>query len=132
MAPLTPEAAVRNREYQRKWRQTPAGRDWAKRAQARRQERNRADPDRRRNAKFMFRYGITLDDYNSMLEAQGGVCAVCKQSGHTKQRLHVDHNHESGQVRSLLCALCNAALGALKEDLDLIESLAQYVRMWNP
>ena len=57
---------------------------------------------------YRSRLGLTLDDYERMLAAQGGVCAICgkppKQGG---RRFHVDHEHKSGRVRGLLCFTCN-------------------------
>lgn len=74
-----------------------------------------------RNHNLKNRYGITAADYQEMFDAQGGECASCKlpaadvataMSAH----LHVDHNHETGEVRGLLCDGCNRALGFLRED----------------
>jgi hypothetical protein len=55
---------------------------------------------------YRSRLGLTLDDYNRLLEAQGGVCAICGGKPKTR-RLHVDHDHKSGTVRGLLCFTCN-------------------------
>lgn len=53
-------------------------------------------------------YGITVEDYDRMFDEQGGVCAICGNG--TKRRLAVDHNHETGVVRGLLCPRCNQHL----------------------
>ena len=58
-------------------------------------------------------YGITEDQYNDMFDRQGGVCALCKCPPSGKS-LHVDHNHETNQIRGLLCTLCNHALERLE------------------
>lgn len=55
-------------------------------------------------------YGLTVEDYNRLLEAQQGGCALC---GRTTLKLHIDHDHDTGQVRGLLCVNCNTALGKL-------------------
>lgn len=60
-----------------------------------------------RDQKLRKKYGITTDDYNRMYLAQNGQCGICKQNGIT---LHVDHNHETGAVRALLCLPCNGLL----------------------
>ena len=59
------------------------------------------------------RYGQTLLEYNLMVQAQKGVCAICKSFAPTKihPRLCVDHDHSTGKVRGLLCNNCNAGLG---------------------
>lgn len=70
-----------------------------------------------RRARLLFKYGLTLEDYDRMLRAQNGVCAICslpersKSRNGTIQPLAIDHDHETGQVRGLLCARCNAVLG---------------------
>jgi hypothetical protein len=55
-------------------------------------------------------------DYEAMLSAQGGCCAICRKSPIEGQRLAVDHNHATGAVRGLLCTHCNTMLGYAKED----------------
>src|SRR6266487_2580177 len=63
-------------------------------------------------------YGIDNDTYQMMLFMQGGVCAVCGQlqnAKHTKE-LCVDHNHETGEVRELLCHTCNVLVGFIEKD----------------
>lgn len=60
-----------------------------------------------RNSKLKHKYGITTADYDRMFAAQYGQCGICKRSGIP---LHVDHNHDSGAVRELLCLRCNGSL----------------------
>jgi len=70
---------------------------------------NRTHLDRR--AEHLKRkYGITLEQYDQMLEAQGGGCAICARAP-GKQVLAVDHCHETGRVRALLCSGCNRSIG---------------------
>lgn len=58
-------------------------------------------------------YGITEDDYEDMMVVQGGVCALCGGVNRTN-RLSVDHDHETGKVRGLLCIACNRGLGHIE------------------
>lgn len=78
------------------------------------------------------RYGLTLADYDTMLEAQDGVCAICRKPetrdhGNGPVRLAVDHNHDTGEVRKLLCSRCNTGIAKFNEDVALLLAAAQYV-----
>ncbi len=70
---------------------------------------------------------LTADEYNAMLEAQGGVCAICKKKPKAG-RLAVDHVHGTDKVRGLLCNLCNSALGLFKDDPDRLKVAIEYLR----
>lgn len=80
--------------------------------------------------KLKQRYGLTLADYNRMFTEQGGVCAICSQPEiHSyRRRLSVDHDHETGEVRGLLCHACNTGLGKFFENAELLEVAAAYLR----
>jgi hypothetical protein len=69
------------------------------------------------------RYGITADDADAMFEAQDGHCAICR----TAPAEHVDHDHETGAVRQLLCFNCNGGLGQFKDDPVVLREAAEYV-----
>jgi hypothetical protein len=71
-------------------------------------------------------YRLSLKSYDELLMRQNGVCAVCERPPKKGQRLHVDHDHELGVVRALLCGLCNSALGLMQEDPDLLWKLHSY------
>lgn len=78
-------------------------------------------------------YGISMKDYQHLLELQNGVCAICKTTetigrGGQQTRLVVDHNHQTGQLRGLLCHKCNKALGQLNDNADLFDAAANYLR----
>lgn len=75
-----------------------------------------------KDAQLKTHYGISLDDYEKMLEEQGGVCAVCRkgESDPRRKYLSVDHDHETLKVRGLLCCTCNFVLGFLEAKRDLI------------
>ena len=83
------------------------------------------------------RYGITSEDYNRILVEQKGVCAICgnpqtqkRVSSSGKVRLlglFVDHNHETGKVRGLLCNNCNNALGYFRENVEYLANAISYI-----
>jgi hypothetical protein len=93
---------------------------------ATRQRRIR-DPRRDREQHLQRRFGISLDDYAELFEAQGGGCAICGRPPADGKSLHVDHQHESGTVRGLLCFTCNGALGMLNEDEEVLARAFDYV-----
>lgn len=80
-----------------------------------------------RRAWMKYRYGIVPEEYDAILQSQGGVCAICKRVN-SLGRLHIDHCHTTGRVRGLLCHNCNKAIGHLKESIDNALSLIAYLR----
>ena len=74
-------------------------------------------------------YGITEADYDVMYFEQDGCCAICgKHQTQDKRRFCVDHCHETGNVRALLCNTCNTALGKFQDNEDLLRRAADYIR----
>jgi hypothetical protein len=84
--------------------------------------------ERARNKEYRKKYGITLEDYNTMLAKQNNVCAICQQSCATGMNLAVDHDHTTGKVRALLCKNCNTAIGLLGEDTDRMAKAIEYIQ----
>jgi len=86
-----------------------------------------------RRCQLKKKFGITLEEYDRLLEQQSGVCAICGQPetsedfGGSIRRLAVDHNHKTGEVRGLLCQKCNHAIGLFNDSLGIILSAARYV-----
>lgn len=73
-------------------------------------------------------YGLTPDCYEKMLAIQGGCCAICREPPSGKRnRLCVDHHHDSGMVRSLLCVRCNAGIGSFRENTRHLLSAVDYL-----
>lgn len=73
------------------------------------------------------KYGISPEQFEEMLVAQGGVCAGCRKTCTVFSRLSVDHDHDTGKVRGLLCSACNRAVGGLKHDPETLLRLAAYL-----
>jgi hypothetical protein len=89
-----------------------------------------ANPDKTKRwdrAKAIRSYGLTVADYDSMLERQDNACAVCERS-FTKTPL-IDHCHQTGRVRGLLCARCNMAVAVA--DAGLLDRVSKYVERVN-
>ena len=83
---------------------------------------------RRRRRTVERGYGITLEQYDAILAAQGGGC-VCgaRHPGGRWRHFHVDHDHATGRVRGVLCHGCNTALGLADEDPHRLRVLADYL-----
>ncbi len=85
--------------------------------------------DKIKNYELKNRFGITLEQYNQMFEDQQGCCAICgKHQSELKLSLCVDHNHDTGKVRALLCGKCNTGLGLLNEDIKILEQSIKYLK----
>lgn len=86
--------------------------------------------DRLRDLSYRKSFGITLADYNQLLDNQGGVCAVCRKPQRSARNKHlaVDHCHITGKIRGLLCDACNRAIGLLGDDPQTLHSAIQYLQ----
>ena len=84
---------------------------------------------RRREWDMQSRYNISIARYEEMLAEQHGRCACCgtTEPGGGKRTFYVDHCHESGDVRGLLCHKCNSGLGALGDNLDGVMNMVYYL-----
>lgn len=79
-----------------------------------------------RSADLKRKFGITVEDYDKMLLDQGGTCKICKRA-ETARRLAVDHDHNTGEVRGLLCSTCNQGLGMFRDSVELLNSAVDYL-----
>lgn len=84
-----------------------------------------------RNCNLKVAHGLTLEEYTIKLKEQNSVCAACgkEETGRNQYGilpLAVDHDHNTGKIRGLLCMRCNRALGLLGDSLETLKKLAQY------
>lgn len=84
--------------------------------------------DKARNAHFVATYGITLEEYEARLEAQGRACAICSVPLVGRQQTHLDHDHETGAIRAFLCTNCNRGLGHFQDNEELLMNAATYLQ----
>lgn len=87
-----------------------------------------------RNKTLKRKYGIGVAQYEQLLEAQGGVCAICHKPEETlfhgkPRRLAVDHDHATNRVRGLLCHNCNRAIGLMRDDSERLAQAAVYLKV---
>jgi hypothetical protein len=78
----------------------------------------------RRRYMLKKNYGITPEQFDTMLLQQGGACAICRE---TIAKPHVDHDHKTGRVRGILCANCNVGLGMFGDDVKSLRSAIAYL-----
>lgn len=92
------------------------------------------NPDYYRKVQLRYKFGITPEEYDALLARQDGACAICGQEETALGRhgevklLSVDHNHETGEVRGLLCQRCNIGLGHFLTSENLIAAAAYLVQ----
>ena len=85
-------------------------------------------PEENRAKYLRATFGLTQSDYEAMLTVQDGVCAICRRPGEQSYKgLHIDHDHESGRVRGLLCHRCNMALGLLGDSVTVLAEAIAYL-----
>jgi hypothetical protein len=87
------------------------------------------NPDKVKNNVLKYQYGITLEKYLEILEAQNGRCKICGTDiPGGKGSFHVDHCHDSGKVRGLLCHYCNVGIGNFKDNISTLASAILYLK----
>lgn len=84
----------------------------------------RAHPRQQRTYRLRRKYGLTADEFDRIAAEQDGLCAICRLNPPTV----VDHDHETGLVRGLLCQDCNLGIGKLRDSADIVERAAEYLR----
>lgn len=93
-----------------------------------RKRRGKRNKDKAREDRLRKQWGKTLAWYDRVLEAQGGGCAICGASSSSDgSALAVDHDHETGDIRGLLCAGCNRGLGFFKDDPERLRAAIRYL-----
>ena len=115
------------REYAREWcRNNPEKR--AAYAKGWRERYPEKQALKRRRQAYRRKYGIEIEVYERMFAEQNGVCAICGSSAAEGKWLAVDHNHATGQVRSLLCDGCNWKIGVMESPIR--SALEEYLLRW--
>lgn len=102
-----------------------------KRANERQRDWRMANPDRfkiiQRRRHLKLKYGMSLEDFQHLVVRQHGLCKICGRLP-DQRGLVVDHNHETGEVRGLLCNSCNSAIGHFQEDVGRMRAAVAYLQ----
>jgi hypothetical protein len=118
------EFLAKKRIYDAKWREKNRERV---RECARKYNRGKGRA-KMRTKDLRVRYGLTPEQYRSMLDDQNGTCAICGKSAEQNgKRLSIDHCHETGIVRGLLCYRCNTGLASFKDSPQMVERALDYL-----
>ncbi len=143
---MSREQTEQRKEYKRKWYLSNRERYLEKFLQYRKdhaeETRDRAkkwakdNPERakysHRKWKLKNRYGISEDDYYSLLNKQGGMCAICGEFlASDKEFFCIDHDHKTGKVRGLLCSKCNRGIGHFDDESWILLSAFNYIEEHN-
>lgn len=129
---LTAEQRAHRTETMRAWRAANPERARANNRAGTKRFREQ-NPERYREhcrrARLKKAFGISIEEYEALLAAQGGKCATCDSTEADSRgwRLHTDHDHATGRIRGLLCGPCNRAIGLLNDDAERFAALAQYL-----
>jgi hypothetical protein len=86
------------------------------------------NPDWQIHKHLKQNWGLTLQQYDDMLEKQGNCCAICKTDDFGKTRGAIDHDHITGKIRGILCNNCNNGLGRFKDDIDNLKQAIIYLK----
>lgn len=85
--------------------------------------------DTRKDLNLRYHYNISLSAYEDMLRDQEGICAICGRGPDDfKRAFAVDHDHDSGKVRGILCPDCNRGLGGFRDNIELVERALEYLK----
>jgi len=85
--------------------------------------------DQSRRQRLRDRFGLTIEEYNTLLDSQNGLCKICgeKKLAKNQTRMGVDHCHDTGTIRGILCNNCNTALGYFNDSVDLLSNAIKYI-----
>lgn len=104
-----------------------------KKASKKRWENLSKEEKQKRNEKLRLKYmyGLTPEDVQKKVKEQDNKCFICEiEAGYNNKPLYVDHCHKTGEVRKLLCQHCNSGLGMFKDNPQLLEKAAEYLKKW--
>lgn len=82
---------------------------------------------RQREYRLRTRFDMSVERYDELHDEQSGVCAICGEPCSTGSRLAVDHDHETGDVRGLMCRDCNIGLGLFKDSISALAKAIEYL-----
>lgn len=113
-----------NRDYQQEYQR---GKERIKKTVKKWREENPDKHSKQRQKEVLVKYGLSLEDYQNLKRAQDCKCAICRKTP-KNHNLAIDHCHNTGKIRGLLCRTCNSAIGFLKDDPILVRRALDYLK----
>lgn len=118
------------KEYRTKWRNN--NRERVRELNRKYGKGRKRDPIKIKNSFLKKKFGITVDYINNLTEKQNGICAIClKQPNGRWKSLNLDHNHETGTLRGMLCISCNRVLGLVGDNIDTLQRAIVYLKKYD-
>lgn len=111
-----------SKEYQQQYYQKNKAR-----MRAQNKEWAKNNPKSTKSSKIKYKYGISLDEYETRFKQQGEICGICRTTIQLGKLTHLDHCHSTGRLRDFLCEKCNIGLGVFKENIDFLRSAIGYL-----
>ena len=115
---------------QREWRKRNIGKEKEYKRRWYLKSRSPEQLEKEKWAMIRYRYGLEKEDYERILEDQDNKCKICDKefdSNGQCTKLHIDHCHDSDEVRGFLCNNCNIGLGYFRDDPKILQSAAEYL-----
>ena len=112
---------LRNKQYDR---------DNPEKKTARNKRYAASNSKKRREQGIKYRHGITTEQYNELLRIQNNCCAICGKDFAlitNIKNIHLDHDHKTGAIRSILCGKCNVALGHVDDNIGVLYKMISYL-----
>ena len=79
----------------------------------------------RTSAMRKYRYGLTIEQYQNLINEQNSKCKLCDKDIND---FNIDHNHKTGKIRGILCNKCNTGLGMFNDDINLLQKAIKYLQ----
>ena len=129
-----PDVKAKEKEYEKTVRSRERKRlnAWRKehREHVNAQARGYYDSDKRYDAHVKKSYGVDISGIDSLVASQNNKCPICGNGfGEGRRRRHIDHDHKTGQIRSILCSNCNLGIGYFLDDPHVLRAAADYIEI---
>lgn len=94
---------------------------------------DRKNQKRQIESRLIWKYSLSMEEFQKLSESQGNKCLICKVSAEhlSLKKLYVDHDHKTGEIRGLLCRSCNIGIGMMKDNPEILRNAINYLETQN-